>query len=415
MPIESVDRLHRGNVHSAALVGGATSLLALLLAIRRTRDYLLPHNAAAIEKLYGGLIYNRTVVTPNFFEDGFVRRGLGGTIRYLLPGDWIGNAVAFTVVSAICLALPVGVLLFRRARSGAIGSALGLAAILLLAPQAFRGWGADPGRTDIIPAGFVAWAALAMALDRPAVAALMLILGMMTHETALIFGVPLVILLGLGRRAGHEFAYVASTIFFACGVVAVLVAQRMLSAPSESLITHMLSANPARDNSEWSLANKIATYVLVNGSRGIRSALCFNFDFEDRYILNAAVGLMLLVPYAFILRPRLPLGSFIFAVILPVLVMLVIASDTNRWMRLGFLNAWLLTVMRSDVEEPALGVAIVRTVLFSIVAVLGSTHYYETSRFVPIIGDALHLPRPGSLAQWLAYCDPQWRATLGRP
>jgi hypothetical protein len=271
----------------------------------------------------------------------------------------------------------------------------------------------------MLVAGFEAWAALAIVRGSAPVAAVILLLGLLVHETAVIFGVPLTIALAVSHGPGwFRTAKVGQgAALFLAGGLALAAAQALFSAPRNILVQHMLLAGPSRTDAVSLVSKNIATYMYVAGTRGIHTAMCYNFDFQPRYALNAVAGLLILSAYFVILPLRGRGLAFALAAMLPVAIMLIIASDTARWVRLGFVNAWLLAVAGVDAQAMRPGQLLAGTMLFLALSMISPPDYYETTGLVNVAGDALQLPYKAGvlhLQQWMTHCDPHWRAILGR-
>jgi len=129
-----------------AFLGVAVALLVrpyLRIFLQRGVQGTLRHIADAE-------IYSRTVLAANYYNDGFVRRGLGGTIASTLSSDWNESTILFIIISLICFFVPILILLRRLSTALGPPQALYLAAVLGLSPQAFFGWSRDPSRTDLL-------------------------------------------------------------------------------------------------------------------------------------------------------------------------------------------------------------------------------------------------------------------------
>ena len=82
--------------------------------------------------------YNRTVIASNYFEDGFVRRGLGGTIAILLSRHWNYSIWLFIAVSFVSLIVPLLLIIRQLAVRLSVAQATYLALVLALSPDVPR-------------------------------------------------------------------------------------------------------------------------------------------------------------------------------------------------------------------------------------------------------------------------------------
>jgi hypothetical protein len=71
--------------------------------------------------LYKTTMYSRVVIFVNYFDDGFVRRGLGGTIAALISRDGERGILGYLLFSIAFLTIPLG--LSGRAAGGSAAAA----------------------------------------------------------------------------------------------------------------------------------------------------------------------------------------------------------------------------------------------------------------------------------------------------
>ena len=127
-------------------------------------------------------LYQAAVLAFNYFESGPIRRGLAGSIVYLLGHDIVKASTWFFLLSAGAVALPV-VWLYRTLALAWMPRCAFAATIVAIMLR----WAGDIGRTDMLVAAGIAAAAIATTHGRLGLAALMLGIGLMIHETSLIF------------------------------------------------------------------------------------------------------------------------------------------------------------------------------------------------------------------------------------
>jgi len=408
------DAKRRGMHAPAAAVAG---LAMVAIGCRPLMSALLA-GSDGLEWIDRGSLYSRAVLVANYLQDGFVRRGLGGTIVALLSDDWRRSAVLFTIASMFWLAVPLALLLRQLGRRVGIAAMVFFAAVIALSPQTFLGWGWDLARTDTFAAGFVAWAAFAMVERRVGVAVACLLAGVLVHEVALIFGAPLVAVLtgrqvaagGLDRRDGARAATA-----LAIGFVTIAALQALFSPAPAVLAQHMLDAGPPATDPEMLRAKSIAAYMQTAGLRGVRSAVCFNLAGSPRYAIWAAIGLVVLGLY----QPMLLLGrrwsAFLLVAVAPALLLTVLANDSGRWVQLGVLNAWLLAVVdrcHAPPEAPSARQMAAGAALLTVLLLLGSTRIDRVNRLPMMVTAALGVQPGPSFEAMIQRCDPQWQADL---
>ena len=109
--------------------------------------------------------YNRGALSLNYFEHGFIRRGLGGTLLRGIAGSPLAGCVdellVFHLLSAIWLTIPLA-LLVKWAIGRDRKAAAWLAILLVASPQLFWAWGGDLGRIDMFVEGCLAWGVIAL-------------------------------------------------------------------------------------------------------------------------------------------------------------------------------------------------------------------------------------------------------------
>lgn len=382
------------------------------------------------ERYLEKVLYSRTVITPNYFELGFVRRGLGGTIAHLLSSDFLISSALFDVVALVWLIAPLSLIVARVGKTSP-GVALYMGLIVALSQQTFLAWASDPVRTDVLATGFVAWGALATLGGRRLAGAGVVLAGLLVHETAVIFGFPLLVAMSaqavaagrLGLRAGLGLG-----LGFLAGVAGVLLAQAALSPGADDIAAFMLRESPAQGASPAHLvAREIAVYMMAAGLRGVETAVCWNLDYNPQYYATGLLSLLALAAYLAILPTlwRRPLAAAV-AVFAPVVFMLLIANDTGRWLRLGVVNAWLLMACQylegPEDHRPRPAEYLLGMVIFAAFLLAGHTHYNNVNRLSQKAVVKLGFRPPGSLQGWMDQCDPDWlkvvygpRGAAGRP
>ena len=292
-----------------------------------------------------------------------------------------------------------------------------MAGILVLSPQTFNGWTHDLFRTDVFVVGFIAWASFATMTGHRRVGLILLLIGFLAHETALVFGLPILLVLNAHAYASGEIdkrsAIQIIAICFA-GVVLIVLAQSILRVPDAVIADHMSRAVPelAVPETDDKIARDIAIYMMVSGIRGIKTAICYNVDFNPQYYITSLFCLTVLAAYAFILPLRKHYVAILLAAFVPVIFMMLIANDTGRWLKMGVANEWMLAAyykLRNPKVEPswlAMGLGLL---LFAGLVAMRPTPLYYVNETTHKITRRLGYADPGRLEDWMNHCDPKWR------
>lgn len=358
--------------------------------------------------------YNVGVLAINYQQHGLIRRGLGGTIFAALSGspltDCLHPLIVFHLLSAIWLAIPL-VLLLRRMMTENFRYGLLLAVVLLVSPQLFLGWGGDFGRTDMFTSGCVAWGVVALLGRRDVVAVGMVLLGLLAHESAAIFGMPLLIAILLKppvSGTGNRVLRIVITFALGCGVI--FVAQGMNTTTSPRKIVEAIL-----DSQKPSLLRDLAAYMTAAGPRSIVTSWCQSLGRTATPLyLVCTVVIALMYPWILSVR-RDSLSGYLLATILPLLIISLIAIDYGRWLMFTTLNGWLFTVIslhstdRRSISNLALAGRL--AVLAALVA-MKPTSVFAPNSFVEHIATRFWGKGSTDLKNVDA-CDPDWRTLIG--
>jgi hypothetical protein len=396
------------------------SVVGMLCLMARLYITILLHSGLGLfPPILGQIfVYSRTVISTNYFDDGFVRRGLSGTIARLLSDDWTTSGLLFMAVSAIWLIVPLALLIWRLGNKLSLAPSLYVAGILVLSPQTFQGWSQDLFRTDVFVVGFIAWAAFATMAGHRSVGLIILLIGFLAHETALVFGLPILLVLNAHAYASGEIDKRSEIQIIAvcfAGLVLIVLAQSILSVPDAVIADHMTRAVPEIDDEIGKIGRDIAIYMMVSGMRGIKTAICYNVDFNPQYYITSLFCLTVLAAYAFILPLRKHYVAMLIAVFVPVIFMMLIANDTGRWLKMGVANAWMLAAyckLRGPKVEPSWPAMGIGLLLFAGLIAMHHTPYNYVNKTTLNISHSLGYADPGRLEDWMNQCDPAWRKFL---
>ena len=165
-----------------------TGLFIVIVVAESLRAPLyLARNGRLADIFEWGGLYNRAVLGFNYFELGAIRRGLAGSIVYLLSPDILVGSTAFFYLSAFAVCVATA-LLFARLK---LAWPQRLAFLIAMAAIMLR-WAEDIGRTDMAIAALLAAATLAAMRAKFLAAVLFVCIGLFIHELSFIFGIPLI-------------------------------------------------------------------------------------------------------------------------------------------------------------------------------------------------------------------------------
>ncbi len=364
--------------------------------------------------------YNVSFLSASYFNVGFVRRALGGTISRLLSPDPYFGAFLFHVASAALLIIPVALLQRRLLLGVRRPAAWFMIFFALLSPQMFVGWANDIARTDLFVIGTIAWSILMIHGGRPIWAGAMLTIGFMAHETAIIFGVPLLVAVMATGASGRPVIS-RNLVWMIAGlgiaVVALAVVQALGTPDTMDFGQAMLRDTPPPIDAWHRDLRDCAIYMMITGMRGLRTAICYNFYWPG-YVVVAicAIGVTILNGIALNLDRRL--WGFALAVMLPMVFMIAIANDTGRWVKFACANAWLLSAiyqLRGEVV-PGKRRLVLAIALTGCLIYLGSSTVHQVNRASVSVLRRLDMRFAPEVADWMTHCDPAWRAVAhGRP
>ncbi|TFU03184.1 hypothetical protein EUV02_08290 [Polymorphobacter arshaanensis] len=400
-----------------ALLPFIAALLAVAIACRRTIFGMLRY---ADYKFTDISPYNIAVLTPNYFDNGFIRRGLGGSIVYLIDGGTAahgGSAAAiYQFFGAVMLALPMALLLRRLiARDDRLWR--WFAVFMLVSPQLFWGWSRDPGRSDMLICGIIAWSLIAALGGRFFIPVLLLFIGSLIHETAIIYGGPMLVAMWfLTHRQGKvDLAHGISAYALLMVLLALAaLARQHFGDDVTGIAATVRGARLVADNGR---IFDIATYLTWSGFRSIGTSLCMAFS--DRAVpwVIAACFVVLLVNCRVLFDRSLLVKCLLgFVALVPMIFMSAIAIDHGRWLMFAVSNAWLavvaVRVMGIETAQPTVRDRRISGALLAALVLMGPT----SAHFPSYLAEKL-MPRlfTNNHPKWLQDCTPDWQATLGPP
>ena len=367
------------------------------------------------------LLYHAAAIGFSYFDVGFVRRGLAGSVVSLLGPDRLLGTAVFHVLCAAAVAGGAAILFLRLC----LPAAARWVYVLLFVALMLR-WAEDPGRTDLAVAALLVATVLAFQAKQLVLSCLCLGLSLGVHETGLVYGASLLAALlldGARWRQVPRRAAAAGLLVLAAFVALYLLLGMLPHADVPTMVSVVRSRFPTNEYVDW------AIYFAVSGSRGVRTSICQNLG-DPTYPLHLATGLGVIAIFIALLRnrakPSLPVA--LLAAVPPFLFMSAVANDLSRWTMLAALNVWLLSAVSAcDLAEDADGAdrrpwrrAALRigTAMLVIPLIHPKTWRIQDPIFspAPVIDHALQEvggPRAPRFRVALARCDADWRSVLG--
>jgi hypothetical protein len=374
-----------------------------------------------VQKVHKGLVIDYDVVNlgVNYFQFGFVRRALPGSIIHLLGIHLVSGAYLVYSVSLI-LVLLLSYLILRRVQA-ATGAYLPFAIVLAALLLAWSTY----GHIDMLVAAILMLAALAASDGALITASLWLALGLAVHEEAMIYGLPLIAanLLDQGRYQTLKSRPAAIGAAIIVASLAIYAAAPLLShSDPKTIVDAILSELP--DQYHGNIITDMALYNLVGGARALSANRCV-VQYNVHYFIQplVAILLILLTIYSLSDKRRLSWTPPALAGIPPMLFLWIAGTDMGRWTILSIFNVWTVCAARNFApvaEEPRwpwtrIGAAAAVLVLLY-PGIAGPIHLVQIPVFVPspLVEKAVEIvlgpPKVGDFD----HCDPEWRSVLGR-
>lgn len=362
------------------------------------------------------ILYQAGTLGFNYFDFGAIRRGLAGSIVHLVPtglvdGTLIWHLMCSAGLSALVLWLWLQARLTRPQRLIFLGGFVALA----------LRWGDDGGRIDMAVAACLVAATLAVVKGRPVLSTALIGLGLLVHETSLIFGLPLLVALLWQRGGWKAFSARQRGGFAAVGVLtglAYLSPNLLPHADIPTMVDGVRAKLPPHQHVDW------AIYYAVSGLRGVRTSVCQNAIDPNNW-LHPLGGLILIgVAYRALGGGRRAALKWALLAALPGFAFLcAVANDDSRWAVFACFNVWLVMAAARPPEghAPSPWVPGKRSVAlmlaFAVLLVYRSNNVphriYVPSPFVEAIVSRLGGPPTPSVDHALEHCDPGWRDVLG--
>ena len=250
---EALRGVHRVRLRTALVACAAAIALAFGPYMPGLMQGRLPHIGD----------YASSTLRFNYFEFGAIRRGLGGSIAYLLGPDWPTAFGMFHILTLLAVAA-VFSSVFGRIR----GSTPTLIAFGIVLADVIVFWRIDAGRTDSVVAVLIALAAVAVGRGYLVPAALCLAIGLFINELSFIYGLPLItaLLVNLWSATRPQLRAVALAAAVLTLAIAGYVGLRWLpQSPTDHIVSTVRASMPKVH------ATDAALYWGLLGSRASRS------------------------------------------------------------------------------------------------------------------------------------------------
>jgi len=409
----AAERLDEGALLSRRRFAVLLFAILVLLSTRLIGSALKADNLLTADS---PILYHAAVLGFNYVDFGFVRRGLAGTLLWpfgsrLLLGAAVFHMVSAALLAAVACRYQAGL---RRPWSLTLVYALVIVALTMR-------WAEDAGRTDLLVAALIGLAAMALIAGRVVPAFACLGVGLAVHETAYLFGVPMLAGVWLAGRISRpiparSWAAGAAVIVATLAIYSAL--DHLPHADRQTMVDTVRSRLPRHEYVDW------AIYFAVAGGRGVRMAICQNAG-DPAFAVHLFCGLAAIALCALVLKERSGPSwpALLIVSVPPVLFLSVVANDMSRWTVFGAFNIWLLAAAHAHQPHSTPLSATSLVARLAVAALLIPLIHPRTWRildpiFAPMpaverLVTTLGGPRTPRFATAIERCDPSWRQVLG--
>lgn len=394
--------------------GRPTWMTVLFVVVVAAASLRLPFHLALtgrLDDIFKWGAYQQAALGFNYFELGAIRRGLAGSVVYLLGPDILIGSTAFFYLSAfaVCLA---SAWLFARLD---LPWPQRLAFLVVMAAIMMR-WAEDIGRTDLAIAALLAAATLAVMRARYLAAVLFICVGLFVHELSAIFGIPLVAALMADGRLAKVRTRERWAIVIAVAVTAGLYLA-MIALPSVDVPTMVRVVRSKFEPSEqvdW------AIFIAVSGARGLALNLCQN-RVDAAFPVHVLGGLAVIACTAMAIGEpsRTKWASVATIAVAPFIFLTVVANDMARWALLACFNVWLFAGARAVTGRSGERARLLPlAAAFALLALLeadfdrGDTLIHKPSPILESAAQKFAHKYTMRFGEVLQRCDPAWRDLL---
>lgn len=397
----------RGTIGPQARVIRAAVLFVLIMTVALLPPILFVLTHAPL----GMSLYNAAGLGINYFQFGFMRRALGGSIAHLLNRDLWMSVLLFYVVSATLFSAIACYIFASLKRPNLVLVAYALVAIELMAF-----WRADIGRTDLFIAALCALAGFCVSQGRLVLASVIVCLGLATHELGFICGLPIVFALSVAWRkersfrSGQVIAASAVILFAAVGYV---LADQLPHSSIRDVVETIRSELPRTRTVDGAL------YYALGGSHSLAAGMCVNANDANhlRYLLQA--GLLIALCCAALAGRCWAAWLFALLASVPPFVFLwIVGHDMERWVMMSLAGVWIVLALlpTRTIDVQSSSAPLLRVICAVLVFALTYPGPFSepfprvTSPLLQRISDELGYPPPP--AAHIEFCDPNWLQEL---
>lgn len=401
--------------------GAQSVLLFVLLCLVSSR---LLTKTFLSDKLFGSespLLYHAATLGFNYFEFGAVRRGLGGSVAYLLSDNLLSATLRFHMIMTVAVAAAVAILLYQLELKPVRRLSFAIVSLAVM-----MRWGEDAGRADMAIAALLAWATVAITRSRLDWSSAAVGVGIFVHESSLIFGGPLLVALVLMRGGLKAFSATvkiraASTLTIVLGCYVLL--RYLPHSDVQSMVDTVRSKMVPSVYVDWAL------YYALSGSRGVATSICQNWTDPSYWEHPFSGAVVLVVVYTALAgRRKHEIPIMLIAAIPPFAFLCVVANDIARWTMLSAFNLWLVCSSAPNSEREPYKPS-PRLALAAALMLLPLTHpaprvakafigswvkfpIYSGSPAIEWVLQKAGAPVTPRLDEALERCDPDWRRVL---
>jgi hypothetical protein len=362
--------------------------------------------------------YTIVGLAVNYYQFGAMRRGLLGSILYLIGIDLSVGANLAYMFSLILFMIFASVFLRRMT----VSTATYLAFLVILAALVLF-WSRDVGRTDMLIAAILMMAALAAVNNTIITASLCLAVGLAIHETAVIYGLPVLVAILLDDRRrrimGSRSAGIAGAIIVASLAIFAMFSILPHSDP-KTIVDTIRSEIPTNYNDDGRI--DLALYNLVGGARQFSANICVVWHDRHHFInLLVAIFIILLTLFSLTGDRRLNWIAPTLASVPPMLFLWMTASDMSRWVTFSIANVWIICAVRNfapaegEPRWPWARAACAAAVLVIIYPGIAAAVHLRTRPIFfpsPLIEKAVEIALGPPMDGGLDHCDPTWRSLV---
>ena len=389
---------------TAVAIGNAILLLATIIHY--------DHNGAESVQPALRIAYNVVGLGINWIQFGGVRRGLVGSIIYL--GGFELRYAPLILYGASYLAfIMMSFFMLRRMTINAnsyLPFLLIFAALLLF-------WSRDIGRTDMLVAAILIAAALALVDGRIVLASLFIAVGVLVHEAAAIYGLPLLAAILTGKRRYTRFrldTLVSSAAIIAAGVAIYGLIPIAPHSDNRTIVATITSEDPSIHLDQYTVS--LAFYDNLGGMRALETSICTIYGLN--HFVQLFIALMM-ISVAIISLNGMRRVEWIHPVIasfLPIIFLWAIAEDMSRWVTLAIFNVWIVSAVwnSAPVEDGGRRWVWARVVCAAAIASLLYPRVGYDWYPSPLIEKAIEVAIGHPDYKTQEQCDPGWLSLLSQ-